>query len=34
MFNRRLMAGGYAVIDTFPPNVRYEALFTAAQAAA
>ena len=23
LFNRRLVAGGYAVVDTYPPNVRY-----------
>ena len=31
LFNRRLVAGGYAVVDTFPPNVRYVDVFTAAQ---
>ena len=34
LFNRRLVAGGYAVVDTFPPNVRYVDVFTAAQSAA
>jgi micrococcal nuclease len=34
LFNRRLVAGGYAAVDTFPPNVRYVDVFTAAQAAA
>ena len=34
LFNRRLVASGYAVVDTYPPNVRYEDVFAAAQAAA
>jgi micrococcal nuclease len=34
LFNRRLVAGGYAVVDTYPPNVRYVEGFTAAQAVA
>ena len=34
LFNRRLVARGYAVVDTYPPNVRYVDVFTAAQAAA
>jgi micrococcal nuclease len=31
LFNRRLVAAGYAVVDTFPPNVRYLDVFTATQ---
>jgi micrococcal nuclease len=34
LFNRRLVAQGYAVVDTYPPNVRYESRFEAAQAIA
>jgi micrococcal nuclease len=34
LFNRRLVSDGYAVVDTFPPNVRYEGVFMAAQAVA
>jgi micrococcal nuclease len=31
LFNRRLVAQGYAVVSTYPPNVRYESRFEAAQ---
>ena len=34
LFNRRLVAGGYATVSTYPPDVRYVALFEAAQRAA
>ena len=34
LFNRRLVARGYAVVDTYPPNVRYVDVFTAAQVVA
>lgn len=34
LFNRRLVAQGYAVVSTYPPNVRYEPRFEAAQATA
>jgi micrococcal nuclease len=34
LFNRRLVAQGYAVVSTYPPNVRYEPRFEAAQAIA
>ena len=30
MFNERLVAGGYALTLTIPPNVRYANRFTAA----
>jgi micrococcal nuclease len=31
LFNERLVRSGYAVVTTFPPNVRYVERFTAAQ---
>ncbi len=31
LFNERLVRSGYAVVTTFPPNVRYVGRFTAAQ---
>lgn len=31
LFNERLVADGYAVVTTFPPNVRYEDRFLTAQ---
>jgi micrococcal nuclease len=31
LFNRRLVVQGYAVVSTYPPNVRYERRFEAAQ---
>jgi len=31
LFNRRLLAGGYAVVSTYPPDVKYVDVFTAAQ---
>lgn len=31
LFNRRLVSQGYAVVSTYPPNVRYESRFEAAQ---
>jgi len=31
LFNRRLVAQGYAVVSTYPPNVRYESRFEAAE---
>jgi micrococcal nuclease len=34
LFNRRLVAGGYATVSTYPPDMRYVALFEAAQRAA
>ncbi len=34
LFNERLVAQGYAVVSTYPPNVRYESRFEAAQAIA
>ena len=34
LFNRRLVAGGYATVSTYPPDVRYVARFEAAQRAA
>jgi len=34
LFNERLVNEGYAVVTTFPPNVRYVERFTAAQARA
>ena len=34
LFNQRLVAQGYAVVSTYPPNVRYESRFEAAQAIA
>jgi micrococcal nuclease len=34
LFNQRLAAQGYAVVSTYPPNVRYESRFEAAQAIA
>jgi micrococcal nuclease len=34
LFDRRLVAQGYAVVSTYPPNVRYEPRFEAAQAVA
>jgi micrococcal nuclease len=34
LFNERLVRSGYAVVTTFPPNVRYVEQFTAAQRSA
>ena len=34
LFNERLVRSGYAVVTTFPPNVRYVERFTAAQRSA
>jgi micrococcal nuclease len=34
LFNERLVAEGYAVVTTFPPNVRYEDRFLTAEEAA
>ncbi|HET9722925.1 MAG TPA: thermonuclease family protein [Actinomycetota bacterium] len=34
LFNETLVAGGYAVVTTFPPNVRYVDRFIAAQRSA
>jgi micrococcal nuclease len=34
MFNRLLVADGYAVVDTYPPNVRYVDVFTSAEGVA
>lgn len=31
LFNQRLVAQGYAVVSTYPPNVRYEPRFESAQ---
>ena len=31
LFNERIVRSGYAVVTTFPPNVRYVERFTAAQ---